>query len=179
MRPIALVSLAALVLVAVALSVTGCIVSPDWWWDDHYPPRAAAFQVTVYDYWTYMPIPWAVVELYEEDWWSWDYRGSWPVNPGGAVTVRGGYLYCDGGGPEETEYRLVARANGYSSESVEIGLDYYHPWESVYFYLVPWNGREGVPGAGEETAAEPPLDKRPPDRVRVGAPKEGDREASD
>ena len=173
MRPTARVSLAALMLLVALLFSSGCIVQPGWWWDDGYPPREAAFQVYVCNYWTAAPIQWAVVELYEADWWSWDYRGSWPVNPGGCATVDAGYLYCDGcGGSEEREYRLVVRADGYCSEAVDIELNYYHPWESVYFYLVPWYAGSGEPGAGGEPAQEPPAEKRPPDRIAIGGPKE-------
>jgi len=173
MRPTARSSFAALTLLVVALLVSGCIVEPDWWWNDSYPPREAAFQVYVCDYWSTMPIQWAVVELYEADWWSWDYRGSWPVNPGGYATIHAGYLYSDGyGGPAEREYRLVVRASGYCSEAVDITLDYYHPWESAYFYLIPWDAGTSTPGVGGEPAAEPPIERRPPERVVIGGPKE-------
>jgi hypothetical protein len=174
MRAIAKRFRVAAILLATPLFVSGCICGPGcWWWDDQPSPRRATFHVYVYDYYSYEPLPWAVVELYEDDAWDWDYLGAWPVNHAGYAVARGGYLYHDGcGGHEERNYRVLVEASGYQTEWIEIGLDYWYPSETLYFYLVPWYGRDGEPQ--KEAGEEPwdlPLDERPPDRVMVGEPK--------
>lgn len=181
MRTIAKRFWIAAVLVVIPLFVSGCICSPGWWWDDHHGPRRATFHVYVYDYYSYAPVPWAVVELYQEDWYDWDYVGAWPVNRAGYAAAHGGYLYHDScGGCEERDYRVFVGASGYQSEWIQIELDYWYPSETIYFYLVPWYGRDvGSAGEGDGEPPELPLDERPPDRVMVGAPKEGPSDPGD
>jgi hypothetical protein len=163
------------ILLVIPLFVSGCIYRPGWWWDDRHHPRRATFHVYVYDYYTYAPVSWAVVELYEEDWWDWDFVGAWPVNRSGYATVSDGYLHHDGhGGSDEEDFLILVGASGYRTESIEIELDYWYPSETLYFYLLPWYGQDGR-SAGEDEGEPPelPLDERPPDRVMVGEPKEG------
>jgi hypothetical protein len=107
----------------------------------------ASFRAYVYDYYTGAPIPWGFVEVYEEDWWSWDYVGTWGVGPYGYVTASLGYVYYDGhGGAEDREYRIEAYAEGYYSEWVDIRVSYYDSHETIYFYLAPWYARDGAEG---------------------------------
>jgi hypothetical protein len=168
MRPIARKLVLAALLLLVPLAFGGCIVSPCWWCDER-PPRTATLHVYVYDDVSYAPIPWAVVDLYAEDWWSWDYLGSWGVTAYGYAALTGGYLYYEGrGGPEEENYRIEVRAPGYYRETFDIGLDYWHPSESVYFYLLPYRGSSDD---GSEKGLPP--DARPPDRVTTGEPRAG------
>ncbi len=168
------------VLLIAPLMLAGCIVWPCWWCESC-PPRTATFHVYVYDYYTYVPISWAVVELYEEDWWCWGYKGSWPVNPSGYAAVHGGYLYNHGGGgPDEETFRLIVGASGYCTESVELELDYWYPSETVFFYLVRWYGRGEDPlEDGKWEPVELPVEERPADRIMVGEPREGTPEARD
>lgn len=159
------------ILLVIPLFVSGCIVRPGWWWDDHHQPRRATIHVYVYDYYTYAPVSWAVVELYEEVWWGWDDVGAWQVNRAGHATVGGGYLHPDGG---EEDFLIVVGASGYYTESIEIELGYWYPSETLYFYLLRWYGQDGR--SADENDGEPPefpVDRRPPDRVRLGEPKEG------
>ncbi len=156
------------VLLAVAFLFSGCIVWPCWWCDTC-PPRVATVHVYVYDYYTGYPISWAWVEAYEEDWWDWDYIGRWPVSDAGYAVVRAGYLYRDGcGGPEDEELRVYVNASGYWSEWFDLELDYWYPSETLYFYLVPCRGEGGADVGG---GPQLPAPDRPPDRVRVGAPR--------
>ena len=175
MRAIAKKFWVAAILLVIPLFVSGCICGPGWWWGDHHHPRMAAFHVYVYDYYTCAPISWAVVEVYEEDWWSWDYVGAWPVNPAGYAAAHAGYLYQDGcGGCEEKDFRIGVGASGYFSEWIEIELDYWRPSETLYFYLLPWYGPAGRPvEEGDVAPPELPVGERPPDRVMVGEPREG------
>ena len=174
MKPIAKRFLIAAVLLTVPLFVSGCIVSPDWWWGEHHRPRSATLHVYVYDYYTYAPVPWAFVEVYEEDGWDWDYVGTWPVNRGGYAAAHGGYLYADGcGGCDEKDYRVLVDASGYLSEWIDIELDYWYPAETLYFYLLPRQGRDaGSIGGGDTDRSEPPLGESPADRVMIGEPKD-------
>ncbi len=159
------------VLFLVLVLVSGCIFVPSWWNDHGRAPRMAVLHVHVYDYYTYAPISWAVVELYEESWWSWDYRGSWHVNPAGYVAAHGGYLYDDGrGGPEERDFGVEVSAGGYYPEWYEIELDYWYPAETLSFYMVPW---DGCSDCGKPVEGEPPEihdHDLPAGRVRVGEP---------
>jgi hypothetical protein len=159
---------AKMVLVACLLAVlsallSGCIVWEEPWWQQ-YPPRAATFYVYVYDYYTGTPIPWAGVELYEEDWWSWDYVGTWPMSPYGYAVVTDGYLTYNGDGYAEEAYRLRAFAQGYYTESCEVSVSYYDPMRTIYFYLAPWPLAKEHPG---ERAPELAPGEGPPDRVKV------------
>lgn len=165
----------AAILLTVPLFVSGCICRPDCWWGRHPQPRQATLHVYVYDYYTYNPVSWAVVELCEEDGWSWDHVGTWPVNSVGHAMVRDGYLYHDGCcGSDDREFLVEVGAHGYHFESIEIELDYWHPSETLYFYLVPWYCCDGRPAPDDQgEPPELPIDQRPPDRVMVGSPKEG------
>ncbi len=151
--------LAAVVILPAVIS--GCIVCP-WCWDcDHYPPRMSQIHVYALDYYTGGPINWASVDLREAEWWDWDYIGTWPVNGSGYTSVYGGYLYRGGrGGPEDRVFRVTVHASGYQSESYTLELDYYHPAESLYFYIVPFLARE----RGEEESSS--------GRVFEGEPRE-------
>jgi hypothetical protein len=182
MRAIAKRLWVAAVLLAIPLFISGCICGPGWWWGDHRHPRMATFHVYVYDYYTCAPVSWAVVEVYEEDWWDWDYVGAWSVNPAGYATAHGGYLYHDGcGGSEEKDYRILVEASGYQTEWIQIELDYWRPSETLYFYLVPWYGRQGESTAGDVEGKpwDLPPDGGPPDRVMVGEPREGPPDSGD
>jgi hypothetical protein len=153
MRPVAKRFLTASVLfLIVPVLLSGCIVCIDDVFNDNRPPRMATLHVYARDYFTGTPIPWAQVELYESDWWSWDYRGTWPMNQAGYVDVRCGYMYYDGrGGPEEEDFRVIVYAPGYSSEGYDIELSYYYPSEMLTFYLMPYMGREAEDtGSGAE-----------------------------
>jgi hypothetical protein len=164
----------AAILLIVALSVSGCICGPGWWRCARHHPRRAALHVHVYDYYTFAPIHWAVVDLYQDSWSGWDYIGTWPVNRSGYTTVYGGHLHHDGCcGVEERDFLVEVHASGYYSEAFEIELSYRHPSETLYFYLVPWDWREGRSVVDEEgEPPELPVDERPPDRVQVGEPKQ-------
>jgi hypothetical protein len=181
MKAIAKRFLVTAVLLTVPLFVSGCIVSPDWWWEEHHQPRRTTFYVYVYDYYTYAPVPWAVVEVYEEGRWGWDYLGAWPVNRAGYVAAHGGYLHADGcGGCEEGHYRVLVDASGYQREWIDIELDYWHPAETLYFYLLPRYGRDaGTIGGSDTDPPEAPLDERPPDRVMIGEPKGAPKDTGD
>jgi hypothetical protein len=143
--------------------LSGCIVWEEPWWHQ-YPPRAATFYVYVYDYYSGIPIPWAGVELYEEDWWSWDYVGTWPVSPYGYAVVTDGYLEYNGDGYNDRAFRLRAFADGYYTESCEVSLSYYEPMRTIRFYLAPWALAKAHPG---ERAPELAPGEGPPNRVRV------------
>ncbi len=94
MRPVAkrFLKIGVLFLVVPAL-LSGCIVCVDDVFCDNRPPRMATLHVYARDYFTGTPIPWARVELYESDWWSWDYQGTWPMSQAGYVGVPCGYMY--------------------------------------------------------------------------------------
>jgi hypothetical protein len=149
--------ISALLLVAVVVPalLPGCIVWLDDPWCSDYPPRMATVQVYVRDLYTGAPIPWAQVELYERDWWDWDYIGRWPVSPSGYVTVFGGYLYHDScGGSEREDFRVVVYADGYYSDFYQVELSYYHPWETLTFYMMPWYGAERPGSQGDAVPDE-------------------------
>lgn len=169
-------SVAFTLLLALPLLLSGCVCGWWCWWDNDAPPRRAVIHVYVSDYYTGAPIPWAVVELAEDDWWDWDYLGAWPVNSTGYVTVYGSLLYYEGnGGSEDKDYQLRVSAGGYYTEYYELELSYYHPTESLYFYMAPsYRGtRDGV-DASQEAALDPlPEGEGPEGRVSVGA-KRGD-----
>lgn len=159
MRPTARVSLrrfftAGVLLVAVPMMFSGCIVCIEDLFCDSRQPRMATLHVYVLDYYSGMPIPWAEVELRESDWWSWDYQGTWHVNSSGYAAIRCGYLYPDGcGGSEEEDYRVIVYAPGYSSERYDIELSYYYPSEVLTFYLAPYGAREdGDAGSRRQSA---------------------------
>lgn len=168
MRPIAKRLVTAVVLLLVPALLGGCIVCIEDIFCDNRPPRMATLNVYVLDYFSAMPIGWATVELYERDWWHWDYLGSWQANPAGYAMLHGGYLHHDGcGGDEEEDFRVVVRASGYYTEEFEIELSYYYPYETLTFYLLPWQGREGDP---EDGARALPSEDRPEGKVVVGEP---------
>jgi len=157
-----------LLMLAVPLLLSGCICWPCWW--DDAPPHRAMIHVYVYDYYSGMPISWAVAELYEDDFWCWDYVGSWPTDPGGHAMLYGGYLEHDGcAGCDSETYRIVVSASGYYVESCEFRLDYYHPTESIYFYLLPCYCRDG---ADDGEAPDLPETERPDGRVLIGQPRD-------
>lgn len=159
----------AAVLFLVMLLASGCIVMPVWWNDYHRTPRMAVVHVHVYDYYTFAPVSWAQVELYEESWWNWDYRGTWQVNSAGYTAVQGGYLYDDGdGGPEDRDFGMEVYAAGYYTEWFEIELDYWYPAETVSFYLVPWSDCGDCVEPLEGEPPELPERDLPADRIRVG-----------
>ncbi len=168
MRPNARVAALAAVLLTVVLLGSGCIVVPVWW-NDHYDraPRVSVIHVHVYDYYTYAPISWAVVELYEQSWWDWDYVGSWHVNPGGYTAVQGGYLYEEGG-PNDRDLGIKVYASGYYTEWFELSLDYWYPAETVSFYLVPWADCGDCWRPTEGQVPDLPKWDLPGDRVKVG-----------
>jgi hypothetical protein len=181
MRPIARVSLrrfftAGVLLVSIPMMLSGCIVCIEDIFCNTSPPRAATLYVYARDYYTGAPIPWAEVELYERDWWSWDYQGSWSMNPSGYAAVHCGYFYHDGcGGDDEEDFRVVVRAPGYCSERYEIELSYYYPSETLTFYLAPCAAREDgdaesgsrTQSPGLEGAVTPETDQ-PAGKVVVG-----------
>ena len=181
MRPTARVSLrrfftAGVLLLTIPMMFSGCIICIEDPFCDSRPPRTATLHVYALDYYSGMPIPWAVVELYERDWWSWDYQGTWQVNSAGYAALRCGYLYLDGyGGSEEEDFRVVVRASGYSSERYDIELSYYYPSEVLTFYLAPYAPREDGDtesgsrrqSAGLDGAVTPQTDQ-PAGKVVVG-----------
>ncbi len=174
MRPIVRRLVVPAIAVAVTTVMSGCIVCPGAWCDVE-PPREAALHVYASDYWTGAPVYWAEVDLLVAGWPDWDYVGTWLVDRGGYVPVYAGPLFRDGhGGPEGRTYRLEVFAGGYYREWFEIDLDYYYPAETVYFYLYPLHpGREVVPGDdGNEERMALPEGEGPPDRVRVGEPRD-------
>jgi hypothetical protein len=153
MRPFAKRILAAGVLViAVTAMLSGCVVCVDDVFGNNSQPRSATLHVYARDYFSGAPIPWARVELYESDWWSWDYEGTWRVNQSGYVRLPCGYLTGDGcGGNSEEVYRVVVYAEGYHAEDYEIELSYYYPSETLTFYLMPYAAREaGSAGSRSE-----------------------------
>ncbi len=162
------------IVIVVPLLLSGCIVCP-WCWDyDDQPPRMAMISVTVSDYYTGTPVTWAAADLYEADWWEWDYVGTWPVNPYGHTTLYGGYLYDDGdGGPEDEDFRVVVHASGYETLSYTIELEYRHPAETLHFYLMPYYAREGETERPEAISVEE-LEENGPNgpRVFIGEPRE-------
>ncbi|MBN2565715.1 MAG: hypothetical protein JXB46_08390, partial [Candidatus Eisenbacteria bacterium] len=83
----------------------------------------------------------------------WDHVGTWDVDRYGYARVRDGYLYCDDCGHQEEQFLVVVRASGYYSEDFEIELSYYHPSETLTFYLMPYYGREGDSGASAPDSA--------------------------
>lgn len=164
MKVTAKAALLACLLVVLPALLSGCIVWEEPWWQQ-YPPRTATFYAYVYDYYSATPIPWAGVELYEEDWWNWDLVGAWPVSPYGYAVITDGYLECDryGNGDEKT-FLLRAFADGYYTESCEVSVNYYEPMRTIYFYLAPWPLAKEHPG---ERAPELAPGEGPPDRVKV------------
>ena len=172
MRPIVKrLLVATVVLVVVPALFSGCIVCVEDLFYDNRPPRMATVHVYVLDYYSGAPIPWASVEIYERDWWSWDYIGAWPVGITGYTVVPAGYLYYDGcGGPDEEDFRIITRASGYYSEEFVLELSYYYPSETLTFYLVPWQGREGVGGEKLDDVGEPTDVFRPEGKVVKGTP---------
>ena len=176
MRPsVKRLTAAAVILVVVPALLSGCIVCVEDLFCNNRPPAMATLHVYVMDYYTGAPIPWASVEVYERDWWSWDFIGAWPVGGSGYTVVPAGYLYYDGcGGAEEEDFRVVVRASGYYSEEFVIELSYYYSSETLTFYLVPWQGREGVPDGKLDDATEPADVYRPRGKVMKGTPDEGE-----
>lgn len=168
MRVIGKAALVAGALVLLPMLLGGCVVWEEPWWH-HYPPRAATFYLYVYDYYSGVPIPWAAVELYQEDWWSWDYIGTWPMSPYGYAVATGGYIEYDGCGGCEEDFRLIAYASGYYTESCEVSVDYMSPSRTVRFYLAPWPLAKERPG---ERAPELGPGEGPENRVRIEEPRE-------
>ena len=160
------------VLLAVPLLLSGCIVCP-WCWDcDDRPPRMAMVYVTVSDYYSGAPVAFAEADLYEEDWWDWDYVGTWPVNPYGRTTLYGGYLFDDGdGGPENKDFKVVVYASGYESLSYRLELDFHRPTETLHFYLMPYYAGDGE-GPAVISVEELKEDGPKGPRVLVGEPRE-------
>ncbi len=157
---------------AVAVSLSGCIVCPWCWECDDRPPRMAMIYVHVSDYYTGAPISWAAADLYESDWWEWDFIGTWEVNGSGRATLYGGYLYDEGDGPEEEDFKVVVYASGYETLDYTLELDFWHPTETLHFYLLPYYAREGEePDVSGEN--EPGEDGPDGPRVLVGEPREG------
>ncbi len=169
MRPNARVAALAALLVIATAFLSGCIVVPMWWNDHYSAPRMSVIHVHVYDYYTYAPISWAVVELYEESWWDWDYIGSWHANSGGYAYVPGGYLY-DETGRDERSFGVEVYAAGYYPEWFELSLDYWYPVETLSFYLVPWADCGDCWRPTEGQAPDLPKWDLPADRVKVGDP---------
>jgi hypothetical protein len=170
---------AGVLLVLVPVMLSGCIVCVEDIFCDNRPPHMATLHVYVLDYYTGMPITWANVEVSESDWWSWDYIGTWPVGPSGYANIRCGYLYPDGcGGDEEEDYKVVAYASGYGSMRYDLELSYYHPVETLTFYLAPYGAREGGegrPDSGLDEAVEDTAGKQEttsPGKVLVGEPEQ-------
>jgi hypothetical protein len=173
-RGILRAAIAAVLFLVLTMSA-GCIFVPVWWDDHGYAPRMAVVHVHVYDYYTNAPVSWAVVELFEESWWDWDYRGSWPVNMAGYTAAQGGYLYDDGdGGPEERHFGVEVSASGYYPEWYEIELDYWYPVQTLSFYLVPWDGCTDCGRNVEGERADVSEHELPGNRVKVGEPEAGD-----
>jgi len=170
-----LVSVGALLLL-VPMLMSGCIVCIE---DDCHnrPPRMAMLYVYAVDYYTGMPLPWAEVEVYERDWWSWDYQGTWPVNQGGYASIRCGYLYDDGcGGREEEDFRVIVYAPGYCSEGYDIELSYWDPAATLTFYLMPCyarsdgdSGESVEPGERSQEEINALAPGETPGRVEVGS----------
>ncbi len=182
MRPIAKVSLrrsltAGILLLIVPMMLSGCIVCVQDPYCNTPPLRTATLHVYALDYYTGTPIPWAEIEIYVRDWWSWDYRGLWPVNPAGYTVVHGGYLYYEGcGGSEYRDFRVVVYAQGYCSERYDIELSYRYPSEVLTFYLAPCAAREAGdadPDLRREAGGLEPEDthgtERPVGKVVVGS----------
>ena len=162
------------VAVLIPLVLTGCIACP-WCWDcDERPPRMSMIHVYVSDYYTGVPVSWAAVDLYESDWWSWDYIGTWPVSAAGYTTLYGGYVYYHGnGGPEEEDFRVVVYASGYERLSYNVELDYQDPTRTLHFYLMPYYARDGETGNPEAIDARELEEDGPHGpRVLVGEPRE-------
>ena len=159
-----------MLLIAVAsIPMSGCIVWLDDVWCDDYPPRMATVHVYALDYYTGTPIPWAVAELYERDWWDWDRISRSPVDGYGQAVLYGGYLYRDEcGGADEEDFRVVVYADGYYSDYYQVELSYHHPWETLTFYMLPWYGRDA--------AAEKPTDEDTPQSESDYVFPEGDAE---
>jgi len=175
--------IAGVLLLVVPLMLSGCIVCVDDVYHGSPPPRMATMHVYALDYYTGMPIPWARVELYESDWWCWDYEGTWPVGPTGYAVIPCGYLYPDGcGGNEEEYYRVVVYASGYHTERYDIELSYYYPSETLSFYLLPAYARDAgevVPGTEDGTGlggAEAPESTEARGKVVVGEPEEVEKQ---
>jgi hypothetical protein len=132
--------------------------------------------VHVYDYYTFAPVSWATVELYEQSWWDWNYRGTWQVNSAGYTAATAGNLYRDGrGGPEERHLGVDVGAVGYYPEWYEVELDYWDPTVTLSFYIVPGAdcGDCGRPVDGERP--EIPDQDLPENRVKVGGPEPVDQ----
>ncbi len=168
------------VIVAATLLLSGCIVCVDDIFCDSRPPRTATLHVYALDYYTGVPIPWAVVEVYERGWWSWNCLGTWHVNQAGYVRVHAGTLSYDGcDGAESERFKIVVYASGYYSERYEIELSYYYPTETLSFYLVPAYARASGEAEGEALGPStrfglPGAEDASPDRARgrvvVGEP---------
>ena len=181
MRSTARVSLrrfftAGVLLLTIPMMFSGCIICIEDPFCNSRPPRVATLHVYALDYYTGMPIPWAEVEVYERDWWSWDYQGTWQVNGAGYAAIRCGYLYPDGcGGSEEEDFRVTVYASGYCSERYDIELSYYYPSETLTFYLASYAAREDGDvelgsrrqSAGLDGAVTPKADQ-PAGKVVVG-----------
>jgi len=143
-------------LLTVPLLMSGCIVCIEDICHDR-PARMAMLYVYAVDYYTGVPIHFAEVEVWERDWWDWDYQGTWPVNQMGYAGIRCGYLYYDGcGGREEEDFRVVVYAPGYHTESYDIELSYFYPAETLTFYLMPGYGRDAGDDAGFEAGTRTP-----------------------
>ena len=171
MRPNAVKSMAAAMLFLVLAVTSGCICNPVCPGGPGASPRPAVVHVHVYDYLTYAPVSWAVVELYEQSWWNWNYRGSWHVNGAGYTAAIGGNLfYDDCGGPEERHLGVDVSAAGYYPEWYEVELDYWDPTVTLSFYVVPWADCSdcGRPVEGERP--DIPERELPEGRVKVGEP---------
>ena len=171
--------IAGVLLLTVSVMLSGCIVCVEDTCHDGRPPRMATLQVYALDYYTGTPIPWAQVELYESDWWTWDYEGTWSVGPSGYVVIPCGYMYPDGcSGQSEEDYRVVVYASGYHTERYDIELSYYYPSEVLSFYLMPYYARdagEGAPGTEDGSGlggAEAPEPTEVRGKVVVGEPEE-------
>lgn len=154
MRPVAKRFLTAVLLFLMAsVFLSGCIVCVDDLFTDNRPPRMATLQVYARDYFTGAPLPWAQVELYENDWWNWFHLGTWPTDQSGYTQLPCGYMYYDGrGGQEEEDFRVIVYAQGYATEGYDIELSYYYPSEMLTFYLMPYYAREaGQTESGAES----------------------------
>jgi hypothetical protein len=137
-------------LLVIPIMLSGCIVCIEDLCGNH-PPRMAMLHVYAVDYYSGVPVPFAQVELYERDWWSWDYQGTWPVNQGGYAGIRCGYLYYDGcGGREDEDFRVIVYAPGYDTEGYDIELSYYYPAETLTFYLMPYYAKGAEAGGNFE-----------------------------
>jgi hypothetical protein len=172
MRPIARRSLAAATILLTAALLSGCIVCIEDPCGHDTARRRASLYIYARDYYSGAPIPWAYADLYERDWWDWDYVGTWEVNSYGHVVVRDGYLYRDGsGGRESEDYLVVVGAYGYYTEDYSIELSYYYPSETLTFYLMPAYGRAA--GAGQSDEGERFRAERTPAPVLSGPPDDG------